>query len=366
MCWVFVVIHHTQNSSLKMPQSNHLTPGTKRNKARQYRSKYGPGMPTRKLARIMYNENTLMFKDIEDARFCLRDIEGKAGKISKAIVKDPDKISFFVPPRPLNPYNLPNSDEREYLPYVLKGHKKIAGFFDVHCPYHSIEALTAAIGYCKRERVDLVLLGGDFWDFYGLSRFMKDPKKRKIGAEINTGVELLQILQTELNCKIIYLFGNHCQRLEHFLWQKWGEIQELSDLQEIKDINLESMIKKRLPDLDIEFVGDKRIIKANDLNIVHGHEFASSIMSPVNIARGLYLRTKANTICGHHHRTSEHTEMNINEKIVTTWSVGCLSELHPDYMPINSWNHGFCIIELDDDGVGFKVFNKRIFKGEIL
>ncbi len=133
-----------------------------------------------------------------------------------------------------------------------------------------------------------------------------------------------------------------------------------------KKITLENIVRRRLPNIDIDFVDDKRIIKANDLNIVHGHEFASSIMSPVNIARGLYLRAKSNAVCGHHHRSSEHTEMNIEGKIVTTWSVGCLSELHPQYMPINSWNHGFLIVELHQNKKEFTVHNKRIFKGKVL
>lgn len=330
--------------------------------ARKYRDEHGMGMPTLKLARIMYGENKLLFRDVEDARDILRWIEGKKGRSNKSTIK----VTHAAPTRSYNPYKLPPSEEKEYLPYIIKGHKKIAGFFDIHCPYHSIESLTTAIKYCKKEKVDLLLLGGDFWDFYGLSRYLKDPKKRKIGHEINIGIQLLNTLQKELKCKIIYLFGNHCQRLQHFLWQKWGEIEQLADLEEIQEITLENIVKRRAPNLDIEFVGEKRIIKANDLNIVHGHEFASSIMSPVNIARGLYLRAKANTICGHHHRSSEHTEMNITGKIVTTWSVGALCELHPEYMPINSWNNGFCIIDVGADGESFKVHNKRIYKGAVL
>jgi hypothetical protein len=338
--------------------ANQHSPLTKVALARKYRDKHGMQMPSLKLARIMYKDNPLLFKDVESARSAVRAIEGKNTNHSK--VTHPAEV------RPKNPYNLPNSDEQEYLPYIINGYKKIGGFFDIHCPYHSISSLTAAIAYCKKVKIDLLLLGGDFWDFYGLSRFLKDPKKRKIGEEVEIGIELLRILQKELKCKIVYLFGNHCQRLEHFLWQKWGELDQLADLAEIKDITLEKIIRRRAPELNIEFVGDKRIIKANDLNIVHGHEFPSSIMSPVNIARGLYLRAKANTICGHHHRSSEHTEMNINGKIVTTWSCGTLSELHPAYMPINSWNNGFCVIDIGEDGETFKVDNKRIYNGEIL
>ncbi len=157
--------------------------------------------------------------------------------------------------------------------------------------------------------------------------------------------------------QFVWVLGNHDERYQHYLWQKLGELNG------VEDFELENLIKKRVT--GIKFITDKRIIKANDLNIVHGHEFASSIISPVNIARGLYFRAKANTICGHHHRSSEHTEQNIEGKIVTTWSVGCLSELHPQYMPINSWNHGFCMVDLHGSKE-FEVRNKRIWKGQIL
>jgi formylmethanofuran dehydrogenase subunit A len=35
-------------------------------------------------------------------------------------------------------------------------------------------------------------------------------------------------------------------------------------------------------------------------------------------------------------------------------------------MPINSWNWGFAIVELDENGTDFQVHNKRIFKGKVL
>ncbi len=195
------------------------------------------------------------------------------------------------------------------------------------------------------------------FDFHGLSRFLRDPRKKDFATELSIGCQVIEVIQKTLNCQIYFKFGNHDERYQHYLWQKLGELNG------VEDFELENLIKKRVP--GVKFITDKRIIKANDLNIVHGHEFASSIISPVNIARGLYLRAKANTICGHHHRSSEHTEQNIEGKIVTTWSVGCLSELHPQYMPINSWNHGFCMVDLHGSKE-FEVRNKRIWKGQIL
>lgn len=328
--------------------------------AREYRVKY-KDKPTLALARIMYNSNKELFKDVEDARVILRYIEGKMGAKARKTVAEK---SFVVEEaRPYNPYRLPDSDETDYSPHIVHG-KRIGVINDVHIPYHSISALTVAIRFLKKSKIDLLIINGDFWDFYGLSRFLKDPRKRKFGDEIKIGIQILNLLQRELKCKIIFKPGNHDDRLLHYLWQKLGEIDELADLEEIKELSLETIVRKRAPNLDIEFVGTKQIIKAGELNIVHGHEFASSIMSPVNIARGLYLRAKANTMCGHHHRSSEHTERDISGKMVTTWSIGCLSELHPEYMPINSWNHGVALIEMDEGGM-FQVHNKRIFNDQI-
>ena len=316
---------------------------------REYRDRF-PDYPNLKLARIIYKENLKLFTSVESIRSTIRSIQGQ------------NKGSNYVethkqPPRPYNPYKLPESDESSFEPYVLKGHKRILCLFDIHAPYHSINALTACIDYAKKEKPDGIVIGGDMFDFHGLSRFLKDPRKKDFATELSIGCQLLEILQKTFNCQIYFKYGNHDERYQHYLWQKLGELNG------VEDFELNNLITKRVP--GIKYITEKRIIKANDLNIVHGHEFASSIISPVNIARGLYLRAKANTICGHHHRSSEHTEQNIEGKIVTTWSVGCLSELHPQYMPINSWNHGFCMVDLHGSK-DFEVRNKRIWKGQIL
>jgi hypothetical protein len=132
----------------------------------------------------------------------------------------------------------------------------------------------------------------------------------------------------------------------------------------IDEFQLDNIIKARVK--DVEVIGDKRIIHANKLNVIHGHEFSSGFFSPVNVARGLALRAKASAIQGHNHQTSEHTQVDINGKVMTTFSTGCLCELHPQYAPINNWNWGFAIIELDENGEDFEVRNKRIYKGKVL
>jgi predicted phosphodiesterase len=334
-----------------MPKEETLTSKT----AREYRIKYGPKKPNLSLARILYNENKPLFNSIDHARTALRLIEGKAGQRSAQNIKDKSLVQDT--PRPYNPYKLPDSDETSYEPYILKGAKRILILSDIHLPYHSIQALSAAFDYAKKQQPDLILLNGDTLDFHGLSRFVKDPRKRNFAAELTSFKEFMVVLDKAFpKAKKIFKVGNHEERYLNFLYQKAGELHG------VEEFELESIIKARANGIDI--IGDKRIIKAGGLNIIHGHEFATGFFSPVNIARGLYLRGKTSAIQGHNHASSEHTEPNMNNEITTTWSVGCLCELHPAYMPLNKWNNGFAIVDVD--GNSFEVSNKRIYKGKVL
>ena len=312
-------------------------------------------MPSLALARIMYNENKELFTNVDNARSALRYIEGKRGK--QDFTKNIEQSPFFMQnERPRNPYNLPDSDETKYEPYYIKA-KKLAVLSDVHIPYHSIDAITATFDKISNEKPDAILLNGDFIDFYGLSRFMKDPRKRSVAHELQSAREILDILAT-FGAKIYFKLGNHEERYEHFLMQKAPELLG------IQQFELRYLLG--LDERGIDLIGDKRIIKANDLNIVHGHEFGQSIFSPVNVARGLFLRGKVTAMQGHNHSVSEHTESDMNGNIVTTWSLGCLCELNPAYLPINKWSHGFGIVDLHDNGKDFHVYNYRIHKGKIL
>lgn len=321
--------------------------------AREFRNKNGMEMPTLKAARIMYKENSLSFKNVEDARSVLRGIEGKGGGGFTA------KVTHLMEgERPRNPYNLPKSDEAVFLPFNITGHKRIGILSDIHVPYHSIESLSAAITYLKKDKIDGLLLNGDTIDCHRLSRFIKDPKKRNFKLELDTFKELFNVFEKQFNCPIYFKVGNHEERYEHFLQEKAGELVG------VEEFEFENIIKARARGIHI--IGEKRVMKLNGLNGIHGHEYIGGIAAPVNVARGLYLKGKVSAFQGHNHATSEHSETDMNGKIVTTWSIGCLSELHPAYMPLNRWNHGFAVVDLDENGEDYEFRNKRIFKGKIL
>ena len=124
----------------------------------EYREKYGWEMPTLKLARIVYKDNPLLFSSIDNARTMLRGIEGKT--------QNRVKVRKQMPERPRNPYNLPESDEAIYQPYLLNA-KRLLVLSDIHIPYHNIDSLTCAFDYAKKEKPDAILLNGDTLDFFG-------------------------------------------------------------------------------------------------------------------------------------------------------------------------------------------------------
>lgn len=321
--------------------------------SKEYRLRHGMDMPTLTLARIMYNENKEAFKNLDDARHWLRYIEGKTGPKDRKSLKSKEFV--LTEDRPKNPYKLPESEEAKYEPYVIKANK-LAVLSDIHVPYHSIEALTAAFDKISEEKPDAILLNGDTIDFYGLSRFMKDPRKRSVAHELQACNEFLDVLG-QFGAKIIFKLGNHDERYEHYLMHKAPELLG------IPEFKLENLLKANERGMDV--VGEKRVIKANKLNIIHGHEYPS-VFSPVNIARGLYMKGKVSAMQGHNHQSSTHVETDMNGDLVTTWSLGCLCELNPAYMPLNKWNHGFAIVDLSENGKEFHVRNFRIHKGKIL
>jgi predicted phosphodiesterase len=323
--------------------------------AREYRTKH-PDMPTLKLARIMRNENKKLFKDVEDARNRLRYIEGKTGAALKKDVKD--KAFIKDQPRPYNPYKLPDSDEKDIKPFILKGYKRALIISDIHLPYHSQSAITTCFNYAKKERPDVVVINGDLLDFYQLSFWDKDPRKRHFAYELGQFKEFFHVVQRTFKCKVVFKFGNHEFRYERYLLQKAKELVGVDEFE------LHNIIKARAEGIDI--VAQNQLINANELTVLHGHELGRGFFQAVNAARGLQLRAMITALQGDVHKTSEHTETDLKGIIKTTWSTGCLCGLSPEFLPYNKWNHGFGIVDLDSNGRDFQVFNKRIYKGKVL
>lgn len=324
--------------------------------AKKYRSA-NPGMPSLKLARIMYAENNLFFSNVEHARTALRYIEGKAGNENR---KDMKKTEFIkADPRPYNPYSLPVSHQNKREPFRLpKSCNNILLISDLHIPYHDIEAITIALDYGVEHKVNTIFINGDLIDNAKVSKFEPDLKKRSVKEEFDATKQFLVSLRATFpNAEIYWLKGNHCIRWEKFLEQKVREIWD--------DPYFHLEERLRLNEQRVKILDDTVLVKAGKLSITHGHHIFKGIFTPVSPARGAYMRAKQSVIVGHLHRASHHPEVDLDGNIVSCWSTGCLCELRPNYSPlVSNSQHGFAHIVIEGNG-DYTVKNYQIIKGKI-
>lgn len=318
---------------------------------RSYRDKYGMDMPTLKLARIIFKENAILFKDVEQVRTYLRGIENKAG--------NQVKVTHPYPVRPKNPYNLPESYSKE--PAVLKlptGCDSILLISDLHIPYHDIDALSLAIEYGINNDVNTIFINGDLIDFHGLSRFEKDPRKRSVKQEFEAAKSFLIALREAFPTQEIYwLLGNHDMRYQKWLMTKVYEVfdDEYYHLEQRLQVNEQR----------VKVIEDNVLVKAGKLAITHGHHVMRGFFAPVNSARGAWMKAKQSLLISHVHKVSNHVEVNLDGDSFGTWSTGSLCELRPDYSPlVSNYQHGFAHILVDGSG-DFQVKNYQIINGKI-
>jgi predicted phosphodiesterase len=258
-----------------------------------------------------------------------------------------------------NPFGIPESYELVREQFILpKVENNILIISDLHIPYHNTAALNCALQYGIKEKVNTIFINGDLLDFHGLSRFLKDVRKRNVKQEMDACVEFLTGLRKAFpRAAIYYHYGNHDVRYEHWL---------MAHPEIFGDPYYELENRLTLGKLKIKAIDDKTISKAGKLAITHGHYIFRGASSPVSPARTMLMKAKQSMICGHTHKISEATAMNLDGDIYTCFSTGSLCELLPDYTPMcNDYSHGFAHAKIKNDG-SFSLLNFRIHKGRIL
>ena len=312
---------------------------------RKYVEKF-PKHGNRTLASLIIKENPNLFTSLDAARSCVRYVRGNGGKAQgrkgRATHPKPNgKAGEYKIPKSLTP--------KKRIVRIPDG--KTLLLSDIHLPYHDVEALECALEH--GHDADNIILNGDTVDFYATSRWDTDPNHRDLAGELQAARQFLMHLRERFpNANIYFKIGNHEERWEKFLWRKAPELCG------VPDFKMEKLL--RFEDLDIQEIGGRQLTKAGGLWILHGHEFFNTF-DPVNFARTLQVKTGVCTIAGHKHKSSQHSVKSMDGDTIACWSVGCLCDLEPDYMPVNQWNLGFA--EVVHQGKKFDVNNYRIIDG---
>jgi len=313
-----------------------------------------PDAPARTLARRVVEESNGAVT-LEQARSRVRSTLGVHGADDR---RQSTQKHLHRPIRPAGQrIAMPPSQAEPWLPFDLGITGRVGILSDIHVPYHDETALKAAVDHLQAEKVDALLLNGDWADFYSISRHEKNPKLRNFRNELAAGRDLLKWLRQEFpGIRFVAKLGNHEERWASWLWQHAPEISDdpIMGIDNWYGFN----------NLGIELVGDKRIILAGALPILHGHEKGNGISSPVNQARGAFMRLHHTVLEGHGHRTSTHSEPDMMGSETVCFSTGCLCDMRPAYARLNKWNHGAAVVAVHADR-SFDVENFRIQAGKV-
>lgn len=217
---------------------------------------------------------------------------------------------------------------------------------DLHFPYHCPWAVDLSIKIVTVVQPEQVIVDGDLIDFYQLSFFDRDPARLAECAlqdEIDMGVAYLRRLRqaSPAGTKIVFVPGNHEDRLRRYLWRKGPELSSL------RALSLPSLLC--LDELGIEYQPDEVSLANDNLVVKHG-----SVVRPVagqsamgELAREFYARS---TVTGHTHRLGQGYVRHVKGAVMGM-EVGCLCNLRPssDYIRNANWQNGMGDIEVDGD-----------------
>ena len=217
--------------------------------------------------------------------------------------------------------------------------ERVGVLADIHIPYHDNVALETALSYLDEFKPNTIVLLGDMLDFYKVSRFTKKIGRHSVGSELGQGRMFLQNLRYRFpGAKIIYLEGNHENRLERYILENAAEIADLMEDLLISKLGLVgSCVEYRAYFFSI-----------GKLFYLHGHEKAGG-GNAEHICNVVFRQTLDHTIFGHHHRQQEKVFKRIDGGTLWTGGVGYLAG-PMEYAPLNQWSQGFATIVYQANG----------------
>jgi len=223
---------------------------------------------------------------------------------------------------------------------------------DIHFPYEDKKCWSLFLDVCRDLEPDIIFLGGDIVDFYSISSYDKDPRRKfELQNELDYCSSKLKQLRNILpNARFIFKVGNHETRIMRFLSTK---AEELSIL---RCLDLKELLGLR--DINAEFISNMEQFKIGKLYHLHGNERPGG---GVNIARSMFLKYMENVIFGHFHRIQIYTSNTYEGKEKAAYANGCLCNIDAcDFIHKPDWQNGFSIIRYVPSGM-FHVEQVQIY-----
>lgn len=212
-------------------------------------------------------------------------------------------------------------------------------FSDTHIPYHDKLSYSAMLDAFTDLNPNQILIGGDFLDCHNIGRWGKNLNiEETLQEEIEAGIAELCLLRKKFpRSKVVYLFGNHEQRLEKYIMRKCGELWKMLELQRLLC----------LKEIGIDYIpyGPSQRYTVGTYTIKHAFTGAVSTAAQ---------RAGCNLIFGHSHKLGESRFTSLNGAEYHAINSGHLCDISNQAFAYlenyHQWQQGFVVIE-ENNGI---------------
>lgn len=215
---------------------------------------------------------------------------------------------------------------------------------DAHHPFVDRDAWELVLRVARYYQPHVLVILGDFADFYAVSFFAKNPARKNLLADeleqTRTALrELTEAAGPQCSTKV-YLEGNHEERLGRYITQNAPALAGLLDVDRALGIT----------ERGYDFVRYKKSYQLGKLRISHdfGKHGHGAILDARNTVEG-------NAVIGHVHslgtvyRANVHGEVHVGASFGWLGDFGAIDYRHADKAR-RDWAHGFGIARLESNG----------------
>lgn len=236
---------------------------------------------------------------------------------------------------------------------------------ECHVPYHDQKLLDLWFSFLGDFKPDRLVIIGDGFDCYQLSRFDKDPKRKNdLQRDIDIWVSILKEMASLAPTKD-YIEGNHEFRFRKYLISKAEELSSLECL------DVENLF--HLKELGFQYHRSSSPDKFVHNWIECGKDLWIGHFDKVNkysafTAKNLVEEYHISIITGHTHRGGMYLSRD-SKGFLEGIENFCMCSLKPNYVKYPNWQHGWTVVykKINDSRfqiVPINVTNYAFFFGE--
>lgn len=233
---------------------------------------------------------------------------------------------------------------------------KIAFISDIHIPHECKLSVQVMLNYLAEYKPDLIMIGGDCYDFYLVSDYDRDPgRQNTLQDEFDAGRYFINAIN-KLAPQVVFMLGNHEGRLLRVIAKNPG-------LFKLRSLDFHRAAE--LPD-NWQCFPSQTHYEIGRLTALHG-DLKELKSGGINPARTMFAKLKRSSIFGHFHRFATHYDTNYDGTVRGAFGNGHLSDLKQvTYMRSPDWQTGFSTISVSADGQLFAVRQHIIVDGKFL